>query len=65
MTLNRKTSAFHFRIAAMVTATLLSTACGGSGAPGGDAGTRPPPGTATTADEPKRPHDLKVSLEYQ
>ena len=31
---------------------------------GGDIGTRPPPGTATTAYEPKRPHDLKVSLEY-
>ena len=32
--------------------------------PGGGAATRPPPGTATTADEPKHPHDHELSLEY-
>jgi hypothetical protein len=32
--------------------------------PDGDAGTRPPPGTVTTADEPKHPHDHELSLEY-
>jgi hypothetical protein len=32
--------------------------------PDGDAGTRPPPGTVTPADEPKHPHDHELSLEY-
>jgi hypothetical protein len=32
--------------------------------PGGDAGTRPPPGTATTAGEPKHPHDHELPLEH-
>ena len=32
--------------------------------PDDDADIRPPPGTATIADEPKHPHDLEVSLKY-